>query len=243
MICAQARPLLGAHLDNELDVRSSLELEAHLRDCVACRAELADLRTLQESARANLTRFAPSPAFEARLASALRPSGPPRRAWLTGAGMTLAAAALLFVFLRLGDRPVRNLGDEIADAHARSLLADHATDVQSSDQHTVKPWFNGKSILSPQVVDLSAQGYPLVGGRIDVIRNAAVPVVVYNRRLHVIDVWALPPVLVAGVGTRARTAIGYNLLPFKAHGVSYVAASDLAADELAAFTTLLQAEK
>src|SRR5262249_53340991 len=149
MTCQEVRPLLGAHLDQELDARSSLELEAHLRTCAACQAELADLATLQASAREGLTRFVPSPAFEARVAASVaRPERPPRprRAWLTGAAagaaLTAAAALLLFFMARPGDG--RNLAREIVDAHTRSLLVDHATDVQSSDQHTVKPWFNGK---------------------------------------------------------------------------------------------------
>src|SRR5262249_39141782 len=133
MTCAPPRPFLGAHLDNELDVRSSLELEAHFRDCVACRDELADLRTIQRAARAQLTRFAPSPALEARLKIAVQSPQRPRRVWLAGAGATFAAAALVWVFIFVprpgGDR---RLGDEIVDAHTRSLLANHATDVISS---------------------------------------------------------------------------------------------------------------
>jgi anti-sigma factor RsiW len=151
----------------------------------------------------------------------------------------LGSAIATSTFMRLADGD--RLDNELIDNHLRALKATSPVDVVSTDQHTVKPWFNGKAILSPEVVDTSAQGFPLVGGRIDVIRDTPVPVVVYNRRLHVIDVWALPPALVAGVGSETRTVLGYNMLPFTAHGAHYVAASDLAAEELKDFTKLLQA--
>src|SRR5215470_20045058 len=98
MTCEQARPLLGAHLDHELDARAAQELEAHLEGCAACRAELADLRALGEAARAHLSRFEPPAAFEARAARAIRPP-PRRRAVWAGAGAALAVAAALVLFL------------------------------------------------------------------------------------------------------------------------------------------------
>src|SRR6266545_245473 len=224
MTCAQVRPLLGAHLDNELDVRSSLELEAHLRDCAACRAELVGLRTLQESARAHLTRFAPSAALEARLATAVRGPRRPRRAWLAGAGAMLGAAALLFVFLRPGHGNERRLGDEIVDAHTRSLLADHATDVQSSDQHTVKPWFNGKVPFGVPVSDFAASGFPLVGGRLDYVGGREVAVLVYRRRNHLVNAFVWPQAADAAPTELAER--GYAVLHFARGGLAWWLVSD-----------------
>jgi anti-sigma factor RsiW len=162
--------------------------------------------------------------------------------------MALAAALVVAVlgsaittgmFFRTAEGEV--IDGAFIDNHVRAMRATKPVDVVSTDQHTVKPWFDGKSIQSPQVVDLSAQGYPLVGGRIDVIHDTVVPVVVYSRRLHLIDVWALRPGFTTNVNRGARTLNGYNILPFTAHGARYLAASNLAADELEGFTKLLQA--
>ena len=237
MTCAQARPLLGAHLDGELDPRSSLELEAHLRDCAACRVELDDLRTLQESVRTRLTRFAPSPALEARLARALREPRRPRRVWLAGAGATLAAAVLVFFFLRLGSGSDRRLGDEIVDAHTRSLLVDHVTDVQSSDQHTVKPWFNGKVPFGVPVSDLAAAGFPLAGGRLDYVGGREVAALVYRRRNHVVNAFVWPES--ADVAPTELAERGYAILHFARGGLAWWLVSDVSVADLRELERLL----
>jgi anti-sigma factor RsiW len=239
MTCAQARPLLGAHLDNELDVRSSLELEEHLRECAGCRAELADLRTLQESARAHLTRFAPSPALEARLATAVRGPRRPRRAWLAGAGaaMFAAAAALFLLFLRPGDGNGRPLGDEIVDAHTRSLQAHHLTDVLSSDQHTVKPWFNGKIAFGVPVSDFTAAGFPLVGGRLDYVGGREVAALVYHRRNHTVNVFVWPETADAAPTELAER--GYAVLHYARGGLAWWLVSDASPADLRELQGLL----
>ncbi|SRR6266568_3279024 len=237
MNCPQARPLLGAHLDNELDARTSLELEAHLRDCTACRAELADLRALGDAARAGLTRFAPSPAFAARLASAVRAPARPRRAWLAGAGAALAMAAMLVVFLRTGDGSDRRLADEIMDAHTRSLLVDHLTDVQSSDQHTVKPWFNGKVPFGVPVSDFATAGFPLAGGRLDFVGRREVAALVYRRRNHVVNAFLWPE---AGEAPpRELAARGYTVLHFTHAGLACWLVSDASPADLRELQGLL----
>jgi len=207
-------------------------------------AEAKSVLRLKQTLREKLPLASVPPRLQARIEQSV---GLRRRAsrpfWMAMAASLVVAvigsAVATSTFMRLADG--ERLDSEFIDNHLRALKATTPVDVVSTDQHTVKPWFNGKAILSPEVVDTSAQGFPLVGGRIDVIRDTPVPVVVYNRRLHVIDVWALPPGLVAGVGGSPRTVLGYNMLPFTAHGARYVAASDLAADELKDFARLLQA--
>src|SRR5262249_19580795 len=130
---------------------------------------------------------------------------------------------------------------EIIDSHLRALVASKPVDVASTDQHTVKPWFNGKSTQSPTVIDTAPQGYPLIDGRIDVIKGTQVPVVVYGRRQHLISVWTMPQPLAGDVRSGSRTLDGYNVLSWIANGTGYVAVSDLAKDELDAFAKLLQA--
>jgi anti-sigma factor RsiW len=239
MNCAQARPLLGAHLDNELDVRSSLEIEAHLAECGACNAELADLRALKDAAGAHLERFAPTPAFEARLATAIGGRARrPRSPWLAASAIgTLAMAAVLLFLVRPGDGDGRRLGDEIVDAHTRSLLADHATDVQSSDQHTVKPWFNGKVPFGVPVADFAAAGFPLVGGRLDYVGGREVAALVYRRRNHLVNVFVWPET--ADAKPAERTERGYAVLHYARGGLAWWLVSDATAADLRELEALL----
>ncbi len=240
MTCAQARPLLGAHLDNELDVRSSLDIEAHLHGCAACRAELADLRALHEAAGAHLTRFVPSAALEARLATAVRGRPRPRAAWLAGGALgTLAMAALLLVLVRPGAGGDRRLGDEVLDAHTRSLLADHATDVQSTDQHTVKPWFNGKVPFGVPVADFAAAGFPLVGGRLDYVGRHEVAALVYRRRNHLVNVFVWPEA--SDAAPTERSERGYSVLHYARGGLAWWLVSDASPSDLRELQGLLAA--
>jgi anti-sigma factor RsiW len=237
------RLLLHAYLDDELSLPETIAARAQLAANPALAAEAKTIMRLKQALREKLPPETVPPRLKARVEAAVGLNRRARRPlWLALAASlvvaVLGSALATSTFLRLADR--EGVDGEIVDNHVRALMATKPVDVISTDQHTVKPWFNGKSIQSPEVVDTSAQGYPLVGGRIDVIRGAAVPVVVYSRRLHVIDVWALPPALTASVRSGARTLNGYNIVPFTAHGASYVAASDLAGDELEAFTKLLQ---
>src|SRR5262249_28226115 len=149
-------------------------------------------KTLQESARANLTRFAPPAAFEARLANAVRPARKPRPAFWAAGGALVAAAAALFLFVVVRPGAERRLADELIDAHTRSLQVEHKVDVVSSDQHTVKPWFNGKVSFGVPVADFAAAGFPLVGGRLDYANGRDVAALVYSRRKHTINVFVWP---------------------------------------------------
>jgi anti-sigma factor RsiW len=121
----------------------------------------------------------------------------------------------------------------------RSLMASQQVDVVSSDRHTVKPWFNGKLPQSPRVVDLAAQGFPLVGGRIDVIGLTPAPTLVYRARQHVISLTALPASLRAGATPRPLE--GYNVVEWTDGPLAYWAVSDLAAPELEAFAKSFRA--
>jgi anti-sigma factor RsiW len=240
MNCAHARPLLGAHLDNELDVRSSLEIEAHLADCAPCRAELADLRTLHEAAAVHLERFAPTSAFAARLATAVPRKTRPRGGWLAGAAIgALAVAALVLLLVRPGENAARHLGDEIVDAHTRSLLADHATDVVSSDQHTVKPWFNGKVPFGVPVADFAGAGFPLVGGRLDYVGGREVAALVYRRRNHLVNAFVWPQA--SDEGPSERVERGYAVLHYARGGLAWWLVSDASPSDLRELERLLAA--
>ena len=147
-----------------------------------------------------------------------------------------ALAASLFLVLSVPHREPL-VQDEILSSHVRSLLVDHLTDVRTSDQHTVKPWFNGKTDFSPPVVDLAAQGFPLVGGRIDYIAGRTVPVVIYRLRGHVINVFMWPSKEMPEIAYGQQ---GYTMLSWSDDGVTFCAVSDVAARDLAAFKRDLQ---
>jgi len=131
---------------------------------------------------------------------------------------------------------------ELVDNHVRSLIGDHLTDVRSTDQHTVKPWFNGKIDFAPRVVDLAPQGFPLIGGRVDYIRGHTAATLVYGRRKHFMNVF-IWPVGNSNEGDVARQYNGYSLLHWTADGLSYWAVTDASPVDLTAFRQVYTASK
>jgi anti-sigma factor RsiW len=145
-----------------------------------------------------------------------------------------------------GDRDDRLVGEAVS-AHLRSLQADHLTDVLSSDQHTVKPWFNGRIDLAPPVIDLTAQGFRLIGGRLDYIDGKPAAALVYRRRVHVINLFVMQNAGAAFAAPKIEVVQGFNILRWTDRGLNLLAVSDLAQDELeefkAKFEAALKAER
>lgn len=246
MTCEDARLLLHALIDGELDAGHAREVEAHVESCARCAAELAAFRGLRDAMPGPSLRHAAPPSLRHSIERALPKTDDrtSRRAMLKGfafgsALSALAAASVTFVILR-EDRDARVLGEAIS-AHLRSLQADHLTDVLSSDQHTVKPWFNGRIDLAPPVIDLTAQGFTLIGGRLDFIDGKPAAVIVYRRRVHVINLFVaqgLGPPLAA---PKLQTVQGFNILRWTDEGMSLMAVSDLNRDELEEFSAKFRA--
>ena len=257
--CQTARESLSAYVDGELAPDRAAEIADHLTTCPACSAEYQALLETVARLRSQLTRFAAPDVLRARIRAALaatpresvaaeqiRPSARNHRRRVTRA---LGVAAAVFVGAALGaggtlvaaggGRNAAPVASEVLASHVRSLIPDHLTDVRSSDQHNVKPWFNGRLDYSPTVPRLDDQGYPLIGGRVDYVGGRPVAVVVYGRRQHMINVFSWP----TGSGDAplaTRTMNGYNMISWRHGGSERWVVSDLNAAELRSFAALLQ---
>ena len=244
MTCIEANRLIGPWLDDELDVRSMVEVEGHVARCAACGRERNEILALRETARERLPRFDPPPGLEQRLFRAVRTAAAPRprpaRRWLREAALMAAAACVAIA----ATSSIRRSGDpsaEIVDAHLRSLQPGHLTDVVSSDQHTVKPWFNGKLDFSPPVHDFSGRGYPLLGGRLDYVNGRPVAALVYGRRQHLINVF-VGPVADRDQPLRSSSSRGYRVSSWAQGGLEYRLVTDVAPAEADQLVHLLRAE-
>ena len=240
MTCDEAEILLHALIDGELDAGHAREVEDHIAGCPHCTALLADYREMSKAvAGANLQYRAPLELrrrIEASLPQA-RPS-PSRRSVLRGFAMgsavsAIAATGLVAIVLRNDDE--QRILSEVVSAHLRSLQAGHLTDVISTDQHTVKPWFNGKLDVSPPVVDLTAQGFTLIGGRLDYVDARAIGAVVYRRRQHIINLFVAQTANTERRPAKMETMQGFNVRRWSEQGMNFWAVSDIAPDELAEF--------
>lgn len=253
MTCAQTREILSAYVDGELPADVAMEAAEHLSTCAECSRDYDAMLATVRAAREGLARHRAPDVLRARIRASIREEAATpvkrvavaRRAWRVP-WRALAAAAVVVVassgltMLAANRRAAEPIAQEVLASHIRSLMPDHLTDVRSSDQHNVKPWFNGRMDFSPAVPRLEEQGFPLLGGRIDYVHGRPVAVVVYGRRQHVINVfsWPVAPGEEARPVPRARN--GYNLVSWRQDGVEYWAASDLNATELRQFVALLR---
>jgi len=249
----EVRALAGAWLDREVDPLAQREIEAHLAGCAACRAAVDGARAFSAAIRAEAEYFEAPPALVARLAAASRPTQPVQLARPSPRGMAawrplaLAASVLLAVVLAGGVGYVGSLVgapdpmvQDVIDSHIRSLQAEHLTDVASSDQHTVKPWFDGKLDSAPPVRDLATEGFPLVGGRLDYLDGKPAAALVYRYRKHLINPFVGPADAGGAGATLTTTRKGYNVRHWVAGDMSFWLVSDLEMTELAALEALLR---
>jgi len=250
MNCPEIRPLLGAFVDDELQTSVRDTVEAHVALCEACAQALSRHRLLGDELRAHVPRAEAPAALRDWARAAVRGeartpamAAPPvtrrvRPAWGRGGwlatGFALAACLGIAVGVtqQLASRDV--LARELVAAHVRAAVTGHVSDVISTDQHTVKPWFNGRLDYSPPVVDLADAGFPLEGGRLDYVNDRAVAVLVFRRNRHPIDLFVWParrgaPRLAPSVRD------GYHIERRVVAGMQCWAVSDLNATELREF--------
>jgi anti-sigma factor RsiW len=250
--CKSNERLLHGYLDGELDIVRTVEFEEHLKTCADCDAELREQQIMRQSLRSSSLYERAPEHLRVRIRAEI-PSGDVRRkvtsmqrrsvvTWLA------AAAAIVAAFI-LGGRLIPQMGsqrqtnliaEEIVSSHIRSLEPGHLFDVQSTDQHTVKPWFDGKLDFAPPVIDLASEGFPLVGGRLDYVDGRPVAALVYRRRLHYINVFVWPSTEGQKVPAGLQVREGYNILHWTQNGMTFWVVSDLAGDELQTFAGLLR---
>ena len=241
----EARKLLHAYVDGELDPERALELEAYLAESPLTRAACERLRDLSAAIRADAEYYAAPAAFAERLAAAVppEPEGKPRRfalpRWLPSATMFAGVALASWIVATLLVRPGEDerIATEVVASHVRATLSGHSYDVASSDQHTVKPWLSARLPFSPPVTDLSAQGFELAGGRLDYVGGQRVAVLAYKRRQHLIDVFVWPSAARPREPKLARD--GFNVERFAKDGMEFWLVSDLNRNELGDLARLL----
>jgi anti-sigma factor RsiW len=258
--CKDNAPLLHAYSDGELDLVRSLEIEEHLKTCAACAQELREQHILREGIRsANFYHRAPE-ALRARIiaSASVAPARAGEHSFAVAPVLRtvrrrpvfewLAVAAAILITLGLGAQFIPGVrtarqGDLVAEelvaSHIRSLQPGHLMDVVSTDQHTVKPWFDGKIDFAPPVRDLAEQGYPLIGGRLDYVGSRDVAALVYQVRKHYINVFIWPDDGKQGIRLESVSKQGYNVACRSSGGMRLCGVTDANAEDLRQFMQLL----
>lgn len=236
--------LLPAYVDQELGIVEALAVERHLNNCADCQRDYATQRNVSARIKKEAN-YNDAPAdLASRICIALPQDASRPKYWLSWSNLGASLAALLVLawgvgtFLGLPSTQAE-LTDEVVASHVRSLQVDHLSDVASTDQHTVKPWFNGKLNFSPPVVDLTPQGFPLVGGRLDYLGGRPVAALIYHRHLHPINLYVWPSAD-KDMAPQVQDRQGYHLAHWTSAGMDYWAVSDLAANELKTFVQIVR---
>jgi anti-sigma factor RsiW len=246
MDCGEVRDILQAYEDGELSETERSAVGQHLHRCCGCHGVLVDLQGLRNRIRSAGTFTIPS-ALETRVRSAigLESRRPPIAGWrnfaaLTASHIMMAAISGVIVYTVLSHRDIRMTSThEVVSAHVRAMLTDQLVQVVSADTHTVRPWFAGRVPFAPDVVDLSSQGFPLLGGRVDYVLDQPAAAMVYGRRKHRINLFALPLRQVRQLATFSAAQSGYNVVSWQTSDFAYFAVSDLNSGELQTFAQAL----
>jgi anti-sigma factor RsiW len=249
MNCDRIQLLLNGYIDSELDLVSSLDVDAHLQTCSACSSHYRLLSSLHSVTSDKSFYHQAPPHLEKQIRAAVRKAGSTSPTWFPFslnwfAPSALLVACLLFTvgFLARGlfiSSMGTALTQQVQMAHVRSLMADHLMDVASTDQHTVKPWFDGKLDFAPPVTDLAGHGFPLIGGRLDYLAGRPVAALVYQRNKHYINVFVWPT-SDKPAGPQNSSDNGYNIFHWNQAGMTFWAVSDVSSADLLTFVQFFQ---
>lgn len=250
MNCSEIETLVNAYVDGELDAGHVFELEQHLHDCPACDQAYQSCKNLHERLQNSNLRYSSPAGLRERIQSVLpRNQAKPTSTSVKKGWNWPALAASLLLGVIAGGTAVEfmpgsrmpPLADQLLASHVRSqMLESHRVDVASSDQHTVKPWFQGKLDFSPSVHDLADKGYTLVGGRLDYLDHRPVAVLVYQRRQHLINLFIWPVAAGREEPPLTWSRQGYHFVHWMQSNTNYWAVSDLNAEELREFAMLVK---
>jgi len=246
MNCNEAEILLHGLLDQEIDAEPACRIEAHMRACARCAAQLRLHRAMRAIMSSADLRFSAPAALRARI-RAMLPVAAAVASWLRtllkgfafGSALSAAAAALLMIAVIRSDQDQVIVSD-VVSAHLRSLQADHLTDVQTSERKGVEPWFSARLGAAPPVPDLTQQGFNLIGGRIDYVLGKAVAAIVYRRNDHVINVFVAQGAP-AEQAARVQTMQGFNVALWSEKGLNLCVVGDVSAEELENFRRKFEA--
>jgi anti-sigma factor RsiW len=272
MNCEQATDLMDAYLDGELDPITSQTVEQHLLECPKCEEAFESHTALAHAISQGAPYYRAPAELHQRVQSSLRDAietsasrggareiqplrtrpRTERRSvlfempwnWLGLAAAIILAAVIVWNFLPRLQQPGADqfLATQLIASHVRSLMANHLTDVASSDQHTVKPWLDAKLDFAPPVVDLMSEGFPLIGGRLDYLDNHPVAALIYQRRKHFINLFIWPTTPGAGDTTKSVTRQGYHLVHWVDSDFNYWAVSDVSDSDLQTFKQLFEGQ-
>jgi len=251
MNCEFAQTTVHAYFDGELDALRSADFENHLEICSECKAELKQISTLHNRLQENDLSEQASPQLVDRIRKQIAHETKESRAKLFSTrrpflipalgALAAAAASIAIVFLVFQPHSQdTRITAELIDAHVRSLQPGHLTDVLSTDQHTVKPWFDGKLDFIPPVSDFSQQGFPLVGGRLDIIDGRNVAALVYSRRKHLVNVFVWPYRDRESNFASSGSHQGYNWVRWRSGDMEFCLISDASATDLGQLKDLIR---
>jgi anti-sigma factor RsiW len=248
--CNEVQLLIHADVDGELQAAEATRVGAHLEQCSGCAEIQAQLLNLSNRLRKEAPRYPASQALRDALTIAIETAAPavmvvsPRvrrqapRLRISfgssasfGGGFAIATCLAFFLLLPIGG----TLQNAVISAHIRALQPGHLMDVVSTDQHTVKPWFDGRLPFAPPVKDLASEGFPLVGGRLDYLAGHLAAALIYKHGKHVIDLFTWPDTQTVELPSSSGSRDGYNFLQWSQDGAMFWAVSDLNARELADF--------
>lgn len=252
MECHEAQDVIHAYFDGELDLVRTLDFEHHIQECQACSQGNEPLTKVRRSIQSAGLYFKAPPGLKQRIGVSIRkaarqaPASPilVGRRWMAlAASLGLVAIATWAVITRTGASADHLLALEVRSSHVRSMMGTHLLDVQSADQHTVKPWFDGRLDFAPQVRDFKAASFPLLGGRLDYLAERPVAALVYGHEKHLINLFVWPAKNQSASPVVESIDKGYSMVHWTQGDMNYWMISDMSSQDLRHFAELYRDQK